>query len=539
MNRHCLSLAGLCLVVVGAFALNVVRAENLGVFRSMPGWVVDAIPAAVTHIYRPDLPRYTVASEIHDLYYASNSTELNSRVAAIAAAAISTSAQYRLLGNDDKGIVDFVEWSFRLLGPEVNSIPQLYYGLLALSVSLFLFSFRKEPAQLAAAGCVLFATYQVLPYTVLNSQLNSPLALRCMPLLSLIACLHLTLHSAKSRLRWTDVLILVPQALLLVAVIHMRMTAMWQVLPIVVVALAHAVLGWRAEGPARLSSPAVALLTLFAGLAGLSAYREVAFSAEYQAGQQIMTRVKWHNVYSGFALHPALAAERDLHIDDASVVRDVGRYLERSGRGQAWLEMGGGSENYSSLRWAAYDDAALDALKALCAYEPGSCLATFVLYKPYHIASCMLWFYGLSTVPAVMPAFSSPIVGDVLSDQLKVMTQELTERQLSAAPWSPTSLLFVMALTLLLLLRDSTRVRAGATAASLSVIAAASLAPSVLGYPAPHAMVDSVAAINAALQLGTAIVLSRLPWLHGFVDAGATAIKSWLGSIPASRGGVS
>ena len=531
MNRNTLSLGALILLAVGAFGLNVSRAERMGVFRDMPGWVVDAIPAALTQIHRPDLPRYTIATKIRDLYYLPiAAAELNARIATISAADLSSSTGYVLLGNDDKGIVDFVEWAFRLLGPYAQSIPRLYYGLLGLSVMLFIVSFRNRPVHLAAAACVLFASYQVLPYTVMNSQLGSPLALRCMPLLSLVACLHVTLQSTRRSFLWTDALILAPQALLIVAVIHMRMTAMWQVLPIVSVALGAAVLRWRGGEPVRLSalaSPALSVLVVLASLAGLSAYRNVAFSAEYQAGQQIMTRVKWHNVYSGFALNPTLARERDLRIDDASIVRDVGRYLERSGKVQAWREMGGETENFSSLKWAAYDQAALDALRALCIDEPARCLTTFLIYKPYHIASCMLWFYGLSPMPAVMSAFASPHVGNVLVDELNGMTKKLRDRGLSAAPWAINSLLFVALLTGLLLLAESAPLRLAPTVASMGLIAAASLAPSILGYPAPHAMVDSVASINAALQFGMAVFLSRRPWLRHYAEARSVSTKRW------------
>lgn len=165
----------LILVVAVALLLNVFRAAQFGVFHNAPMWVLHAVPAALSHMYVKSIPRYTFSPQIFDAYFVTpwvppgTPAEVNSAISRISALDFSkTSSAYTLLGNDDKGIVDLVEISFRLFGLRIESVALSYYSLLFLSTVVFVWRYRQRPLAMAAAACVLFSMYQFLPFEVFN-----------------------------------------------------------------------------------------------------------------------------------------------------------------------------------------------------------------------------------------------------------------------------------------------------------------------------------------------------------------------------------
>src|SRR4051812_25507627 len=188
----------LLLVVLITLALNIYRAKQLDVFENAPVWgVLHSVPAALSNIFVKSIPRYTYSTEIFNAYFVTpwvlpeSPSAINAAISRISEFDYSKIyGSYLLLGNDDKGIVDLVEISFRLFGLKVESVTIAYYLLLSLSTFLFVFQYWQRPLAMATVACVLFSMYLFLPFIVFNVQLVSPLAMRCMPMLSIIASLH-------------------------------------------------------------------------------------------------------------------------------------------------------------------------------------------------------------------------------------------------------------------------------------------------------------------------------------------------------------
>jgi hypothetical protein len=530
----------IAMVAAVVFWLNVTRAEDEGVFKNPPIWVLDAIPAALSHIFIASASRYTVSTDIADVYYGiprqspQSETDVNSAIAKVSRQDFRVAKPgYALLGNDDKGIVDFVELSFRVFGLRVESVATAYYALLLFSASLFYWRYWRDCTALAALTCLLFAEFQVLPYETFNPQLSSPLALRCLPILSLIACLHCSFHYWKSRVVSADLIALLLQALVITFVLHMRSTTIWQPLLLLVFAVIAASRRWynwrRGRMVASFSRFIVTImpsLLLVLSLGALSTYHTFGFPAEYRAGEQISTRVMWHNIYSGFALDPRLAAEHALRIDDWSIYADVGRALEQGGDADRWRQMGGETPNFGGIKWAAYDLAVRDVMLDLCRKDPIDCLETFVVYKPYYFFDTLLWFYGLKEYPSVADKFVSNYFGDIVKSQVIGATANLRQRGLTAAPWGSGFGWVLLALVagLLLAQRRGHLQRGKGAMISFSMMALASIIPSILGYPAPHGMADSVVTINAAMQFSSVVTVILLVQ-SGRVDLHAVAAR--------------
>jgi hypothetical protein len=512
---------------ISAFWLNVHRAEDEGVFENAPIWVLDAVPAALTNMLVASAPRYTISDAVAEGYFVSP-RQPPTAVAAVNSAIAKISRQdfgdakpgYALLGNDDKGIVDFVELSFRVFGLRIESVATAYYAFLLVSAILFCWRYLENSMAMVALTTVLFAEFQVLPYLVFNPQLTSPLALRCLPILSMVACLHCALQFWRARVSLADIVAVSIQVLLVVFVLHMRSTAIWQVVFILGAGVVAALLLWcdrQHSGVVITASPRFAAVIvpaflMIVGLIGLNAYRAFAFPAEYGEGKQITTRVTWHNIYSGFALDPQLAKEHSLRIDDQSEYVDVGRALKERGDIDLWRRIGGDRPDFSGIKWASYDPVARDVMFEMCRKEAGRCLETFLIYKPYYFFDTLMWFYGLKDYPLVTDAFVSNYFGDVVKSQVQQATESLKQRGLTAAPWGAGFVWMLSAMVVGVLMTQSGGRAFGSWSVltSLAMMALASLIPSMLGYPAPHGMADAVVAINAALQSATILAVILL-----------------------------
>lgn len=518
----------LMLAVAVALLLNVFRSVEFGVIRNAPVWVLHAVPAALTQMFVKSVPRYTYSKRVHDAYFVSpweapgTRADVNRAISKIAALDQSTTdSSYLLLGNDDKGIVDFIEASFRIFALRIESVALLYYSVLFLSTLLFVWRYWRRPMAMATVACLLFSMYQFLPLIVFNQQLTSPLALRCMPVLSLIACLHCALFCWRPEKSIAAVIAVVLQAMLVVLLLHIRSTAIWQIHLIVLLGVLACVATWhrsrntvrdnRAGGYVLVLLPAIVSI---AGIIALNLYRQAVFPEDYRRGDQILTRVVWHNVYSGFALHPIFAEQQSLRIDDVSIIAATGQYLKGIGREDLWKEIGGESPGYNRIKWAKYDPILRDMVIATCKAQVLMCAETLLRYKPYYFWDTLLWFYRIRDVPAVADAFVSTYFGDVVKQQIISANAELEKRNLSAAPWRSGFVWMLMLLAIGIVLSGD-RANGIAEVACMLAISIISIVPSIAGYPAPHGMIDSAVVITTTFEVVAvallALLLRRLP----------------------------
>src|SRR2546426_976229 len=201
-------MTGLSVVLaVLSFGLNIERGRALQLDSTVPRWVAEAIPPALSRILFDHDKRYTSLVEVHDAFYQGAYTPpltaagIDAAIAAVAALdPKQIDRRYALLGPDDKGIVDLVEGGFRLFGLRTDSAFKTYFLVLGLSCLAFLLQYGSRPAPLLALVAFLVMHYQVMPALVMNEQVGSPLALRAIPILSMVACLHCLLFGWYGRI---------------------------------------------------------------------------------------------------------------------------------------------------------------------------------------------------------------------------------------------------------------------------------------------------------------------------------------------------
>jgi hypothetical protein len=508
-------------ILLVLFAANVIRAHTLGMDRKPPIWIVLAIPPALSDLAFGNRDGYTSFKAVNDVFFASvpigsiNGATIDRAIIAVMALdPNAVSSQTELLGNDDKGIVDLVKISFRLFGYNTASPLYLYFVLLLLSALIFALTFNAAFFHTVLAG-FLVAHYLFLPTVFYHTQLESVLALRYLPVLSMIACLHCLLFVTRPKFTVLGVIALALQVGLVVFVIHMRSVAMWQVA--VVGAMTLLALGRLAckndfGSTRRTLQPfilaIIPILFLMGGLTVLGAYRSVAYDQRYHRGEQILTRVFWHNLFSGLAFNPAIAKRYQLKVDDVSIARAVGRIITDKGHASEWEASGGSSEGFMKLRWAPYDRLAGDAFRDLCLHrEPGQCVATLIYYKPLSLIRHLSWLYGFRRDVPDVTIFVSPEIGNQVERQLASLKASLDITGLRFRLWDPVAVFMVISFAIILFATNDTP-RTTDVIAGIALVAGTTL-PSLVGYPSMHAIAEPAIAIAASLYSGIAVLRMR------------------------------
>jgi hypothetical protein len=511
----CLSLAAL------AFLVSLNAALRLKMHSEIPIWVASAIPPALSRVAYGHDRHYMSLNFVHDSFYGQlkgyEASHVNSVIGNILADnPVAVDRSDRILSGDDKGIVLVTELAFRLFGYKVQGVLYLYYLILGISAALFAYAYRRNPFALLLLAAFLLVHRMILPMIKYDGQLGAITALRCMPVLAMIACMHCLLFVFESKVDIRKLVLVVLQMAIIVFVIHIRSTTMWE-LALVIGASVVALL--LRTGPVlTLPSRAFvrfarwpAAVPLVAGVVlmlGLNAHRAYGFPEEYHRGGEIVSRPFWHNIFSGFAYSPSLAKRYDLRIDDFTVLLATKQYLLENGREEVWEAAGGNTPGYTGMRWKVYDEAVKDMLFARCTEHFGECIAAFMYYKPLSMIKNLLWVCGLAALPPDMDLFVSkfPEIGVVVKDQFIDTTRQLDLRKERGRLWLRGFLTIAGAFALLAVVWRKRNEMLPIVAAT-AVLAAGSTAPSIIGYPAPHTIAEAALAIPLLLALLPAYAL--------------------------------
>ncbi|HZO30382.1 MAG TPA: hypothetical protein VFH48_30800 [Chloroflexota bacterium] len=517
-------------LVAAAFGMTVARATALEIHTHPPRWVVEAIPAALSELYFQHSYRYTVLTSVRERFddplpernvTAKHINLAIRKVSEIKSGRVGSS--YTLLGPDDKGIVDLIRISFQLFGFRAENVTTLYFVILFGSCLVYVVAFWWSTARLLLLAAYLALMYLTLPMVTYNAQLTSILALRALPVLSIVACLHCLLFMAGSlreRPGAFQIVLVAVQVTLIAFTMHLRTTTLWQLITIVgfgvvvlIVAsvrrIGIATVAWRWTGLAVGST----ILFVVTGYVGLQAYQAATLPEEYRRGDQIATRVFWHNIFSGFAYHPVFSERYQLRVDDASVFAAARDYLAETGRYDVWLAMGGeDAVEFQALNFTRYEPIAREMLFARCTTYLRECAETMLYYKPLSLMGNLAWLHGLHPLPPDLEVVVSRRAGGEgeVKQQYIAATQQMDAHGHRAYFWTPVVLLVIMPFAVLLV-RES-RPSVWTALAGAVGLTFGSTFPTVIGYPLPHTILDTAVAVGILTYFG--IVLATATWLR-------------------------
>ncbi|MEH2483547.1 hypothetical protein V1282_006904 [Nitrobacteraceae bacterium AZCC 2146] len=242
-------LPGVCILLAAmAFWLNIVDARRLKMDTEPPVWVVDAVPPALSKLAFHHIRNYTSLTVVYDRFYAGikedrTAVGIDRTVASLVkeAPAISDRSD-RLLGNDDKGIVDLTMFAFRLMGYKVENVLYMYYAVFGVSALLFVVSYIRNVAALLWLVAFFLMCDALLPMIKFNGQLGAVTSLRCMPILGMVACMHCLLYQWKIKVNVCSMICAVAQVAIIVFVIYIRSAAFWELLVVGFAGVAAAML---------------------------------------------------------------------------------------------------------------------------------------------------------------------------------------------------------------------------------------------------------------------------------------------------------
>jgi hypothetical protein len=510
-------------LVAAAFGITVGRSLALDLQAQPPMWVVNAIPPALSELAFGHAKRYTILVSVRDRFYAGlpehnpSAKAVNLAMRKVRELNLSRiGTAYVLMGPDDKGIVDLVELSFLMFGYATENVTLLYFAILAASCLLYVAAFWHSPSRLLLLAAFLAMLYLVLPMVAYHGQLRSMLALRTLPVLAMVACLHCLVFMAGSlegRVRAWQIVPVALQVALMTFTIHLRATTLWQVLTvvgfgIVVLAVARfrrfgaATACWRSTGAAVVATLGLVVV----GYTGLQVYQRFGLPDEYRRGQEIATRVFWHNIFSGLAYHPELAARYQLRIDDSSIFAATRDYLAETGRLDLWRDMGGEEPDFSGLQFAKYDPVVREMLVARCSSYLRECAEVLLYYKPVALAGNLAWVYGLRDLPPNLDIVVSRIYGSTeVKDQTLAATEQMDRNGQRAYLWTPVVLLIVLPFGLLLTRESRTSI--WRAFAALGGLTAGSLIPTVIGYPVAHTILEATITVGMLVYVGLCVAI--------------------------------
>ena len=487
--------SGLCVV---AFAFSFFNALQLKMQSEVSYWVWHAVSPAFSKVAL-DAPRYMTSNVVYEKFMngsiVATSYSINGSLEEFSKSKNSLNNSFRIFPSaDDKGIVIFTEIAFRLFGLKIEGVLYLYYLVLGFSGIIFAYAYRNSPFALMALAGFYIAHCLMLPMIKYNVQFGGITALRCFPILSMVALLHCILFFFQRKVSYLDLLMASIQMGLIVFIIFIRSTAIWEWYIVVIMSLFCI---FRGIGPnlenlnpakpsKRISVLYMLCVTVFL-LGVLKTYINFGLPSEYYAKDQIATRVFWHNIYSGLVFNPKLAAQEDIHIDDYSIVERSKRFLLQNHREKEWQEIIGSSKNGLPEDWNKYDVVVKEALIDLCKNNTSQCALTFLWYKPLSLLKNILWVYGVKQNPPNMDAFvsSHPGIGTVVQEQFLQATQLLDDR------YDRGLFLFFkiagVSLIFLLIARNYADARQiYSVVGSVGILMLGSTIPSIIGYPAPH-----------------------------------------------------
>ncbi len=215
---------------------------------------------------------------------------------------------------NDLGMIDFIKSAFRLYGPAIESLYKLFFTFLAVSVLAFILAF---PGNLLASATIIAVTYGFfaeINSAMFNEYMPSVYAMRYPSVLVIIPALHLTLLLAwKKPLTAVNLLLAVPQVLLMVLAIKIRFSAVWGLVSVLAVVGYQCLVPLIAELRSTRKDWRIAVVDAIAramrwpailcvGAVALhGAYMRTAIHPIYDSDEVLAEHMTWHSFFQNYA----------------------------------------------------------------------------------------------------------------------------------------------------------------------------------------------------------------------------------------------
>jgi hypothetical protein len=490
-------------LLLACFVINMEMIHRLRLDNVISHWASSAIPVALSSMKLGNKSDYTGLVDAREIFFAATSNSSENKIIDTGISAVlnslgkSLSSSTYLFSTDDKGIVDYIKLAFFVFGYSSISLIYLYCLILFLSSLIFYLRFSNNLGAIVTLFVFLLAHACVMPPVTVNSQLQTVLALRFMSVLAMIPTLHLMLEMLKTNPppRYSKNLIIIfglTQLAIILFILQIRFSSIWMVVCILSISLfillAMIFYPLTSHRYFHFKVSLGIAISLIIGMIGLQQYKHYAYdSAYFKVGGA--SHVFWHSIYSGLAYHPQFSKENKIYIDDNSVIDATGSFLKSNGRQLEWAAMGGESPNYSEIKYTIYDQAVKDMVISSLIHNPYIWFSAFFYYKPLELINQIGWLLGFANFEP-----NAVVLWEGAGDDLKNTTlrMEKENKRLDLARGFSALVLVILAF----ITQKNKFENPKLLAALIFLFTISSLLPSLVGYPAPHTIFDSVIATS-------------------------------------------
>ena len=404
-----LALAIVCLSFFGAIRMGIDRGLPDSIGEESWGRVLFAIGAAITEMEHGGYG-YTIASVMETVLTSAGLTGDPKILADLGVkfpdnlhspelinAAIDKAVHFkwpfnpneaiRGSGGDDLGLVDYTRLSFYLFGYRIQSLYVLYFVILAISVTSFLWAFRAQPGFLLLAATACAAQVLLFASSLFNqSNLGTTADPRFLSVLAIIPGMHLAcLIISKSRPTPINIGLAVLQSVILIFAFWIRSTAIWVLTALSLLAIAVAL--WKIL-QRRFNWRALWCWGILLGVWGLQAFLgSTALHPVYRDKGEISHHIVWHSLFYQLQFHPRweenYASQYDHAVYDDLPQVAAKRYLLRNpppDPQRVYL-----TEDHQYLQVAASETYIRKAFFEFFSNDPAFVLETYLIYSPAKI----------------------------------------------------------------------------------------------------------------------------------------------------------
>ncbi len=219
---------------------------------------------------------------------------------------------------DDVGFVDFTRIGFRLFGYKIQSLYFTYFLILGVSLAAFVYQFRERAVPLAILATVTVAQTVLFSSGLLDTQrlgmIGDP---RFLSTLAVVPGLHLA-YLMLDRVEPSDrgLALAGAQSIILVFILHVRVSAVWILLGLVLIGAVVSIqeLRKRRFAPIWLWSLGILAAVLYMQ----SFYVSATLHPVYRAKGEITRHVLWHAVFYSLQFHPDWKAKYAARFDNTA-----------------------------------------------------------------------------------------------------------------------------------------------------------------------------------------------------------------------------
>jgi len=450
-----------------------------------------SIPAAIGVLHHEGAG-YTVYSELFELMTSSQS-DLNSLIDQSIHIKNLDKSQILFIPSDDKGTIDFVVGAFSIFGPKIESLYFGYFLILVISALIYFFQFKNSNSQLVLLPIFLLSLYSMTRLYPLTKELFSFHNPRVFGSLAIIPVMHLCFLMIKNQMPKKSVFIgVLVQVFIIIEVIHVRASEIWVFFTVFLVAIFLIV---KKVNKIYALWP---LILLSIGFLLLNFYQHKTYNPEYfkTKGQY---HVVWHNIGIGLSLHPHLADEYNLTVDDLPMVNLVKKNVSILGGAKLLEDIFGKSTNVHGVAedLQLYEKNARNIIFEIIKKHPKEVLELQVWYKPKVLIKNVLWSAGI--YPSnYEELYVSGQIGSISSEE------DRTDKGIFLKPvnWY---VFICLALLAIIFSNSSTKFVVFLIVFQL----AASLIPPMVTYPLIHTLAISLIFLTMLIQLIVFIIMQK------------------------------